>query len=101
MNRLAFPLLADLRRRGLIAPDPLGLGIETRDCAVLGSAGHTSPWLFALGPLTRPSWWEVVAVPEINAQIDRLVGDLSNPRPAGRPPAPPLAESIADLGYGI
>ncbi len=54
MDRLAFPMLADLRRRGLIAPDELGLGIETDDCAALGSAGHVSPWLFALGPLTRP-----------------------------------------------
>ena len=66
-----------LQRRGLIAPDSLGVGIETEDCAVQNSAGHTSPWLFALGPLTRPSWWEVVAVPEINAQIDRLVHDIS------------------------
>jgi uncharacterized NAD(P)/FAD-binding protein YdhS len=99
MDRLAFPMLADLRRRGLIAPDELGLGIETDDCAVLGSAGHVSPWLFALGPLTRPSWWEVVAVPEINAQIDRLVRHIS----AGPGPyeEPSLAEAFSDLGAGI
>ncbi len=101
MDRLAVPLLADLRRRGLIAPDPFGLGIVTQDCAALGSAGHTSPWLYALGPLTRPSWWEIVAVPEINAQIDRLVRDLCSPRGPGVPPAPLLAESFADLGAGI
>ena len=99
MDRLALPLLADLRRRGLIAPDPLGLGIETQDCAALGSAGHVSPWLYALGPLTRPSWWEIVAVPEINAQIDRLVRDLSGP--PGGVSAPLLAELFADLGSGI
>ncbi len=97
MDRLAFPMLADLRRRGLIAPDRLGLGIETKDCAALGSAGHVSPWLYALGPLTRPTWWEVVAVPEINAQIDRLVRDLSTP--AGETPS--LAEAFSDLGAGI
>jgi uncharacterized NAD(P)/FAD-binding protein YdhS len=99
MDRLAFPVLADLRRRGLIAPDVLGLGIETDDCAVLGSAGHTSSWLFALGPLTRPSWWEVVAVPEINAQIDRLVRHIS----AGAEPyeKASLAEAFSDLGAGI
>jgi uncharacterized NAD(P)/FAD-binding protein YdhS len=101
MDRLAFPLLADLRRRGLIAPDPLGLGIETQDCAALGSAGHVSPWLYALGPLTRPSWWEIVAVPEINAQIDRLVRDLASPQDVGGPSAPLLAELFADLGSGI
>ena len=99
MDRLAFPMLADLRRRGLIAPDALGLGIETDDCAALGSAGHVSPWLYALGPLTRPSWWEVVAVPEINAQIDRLVRHIS----AGPGPyeEPSLAEAFSDLGAGI
>ncbi len=101
MDRLAFPMLADLRRRGLIAPDGLGLGVETDDCAALGSAGHVSPWLYALGPLTRPSWWEVVAVPEINAQIDRLVRDLlAGPeRPAEA--APSLADAFSDLGAGI
>ncbi len=101
MDRLAFPLLADLRRRGLIAPDSLGLGIETRECAALGSAGHTSPWLYALGTLTRSAWWEVIAVAEINTQIDRLVRDLSSPRGPGVPPAPSLAQSFADLGSGI
>lgn len=101
MDRLAFPLLADMRRRGLIAPDDLGLGLETKDCAVLDAAGHVSPWLFALGPLTRPTWWEVVAVPEINAQIDRLVRDLASPRTPDAPAAPSLAEQFQDLGSGI
>jgi len=99
MDRLAFPVFADLRRRGLIAPDALGLGIETEDCAALGSAGHASSWLYALGPLTRPSWWEVVAVPEINAQIDRLVHDLTSERHAAAEPS--LADAFADLGAGI
>ena len=99
MDRLAFPMLADLRRRGLIAPDELGLGIETDDCAVLGAAGHVSPWLYALGPLTRPSWWEVVAVPEINAQIDRLVRHIAD-GPALTEEAS-LADQFQDLGAGI
>ncbi len=101
MDKLAFPLLADMRRRGLIMPDRLGLGIETSDCAALGSAGHTSPWLFALGPLTRPTWWEVIAVPEINAQIDRLVQDLSGPRTLGLAQAPLMADIFSDIGTGI
>ncbi len=99
LDRLGLPLIADMRRRGLIAPDALGLGLETRDCVALGSAGHASPWLFALGPLTRPAWWEVVAVPEINAQIDRLVHDLAaGDRPGA---SPSLADAFSDLGAGI
>jgi len=100
MDRLAFPMLADLRRRGLIAPDRLGLGIETEDCAAQNSAGHVSPWLYALGPLTRPAWWEVVAVPEINAQIDRLVHDLSEGKTV-EPADHSLADVFSDLGAGI
>jgi uncharacterized NAD(P)/FAD-binding protein YdhS len=100
LDRLAFPVLADLRKRGLIAPDPLGLGIETQDCAALGSAGHVSNWLYALGPLTRPNWWEVVAVPEINTQIDRLVEDLSSPEHHATT-AHSMAEAFSDLGSGI
>lgn len=101
MDLLAFPLLADLRRRGLVAPDALGLGLETNDCAVLDSSGRVSSWLFALGPLTRPTWWEVVAVPEINAQIDRLVRDLTLPPDVVSPAAPSLADTFSDLGSGI
>jgi uncharacterized NAD(P)/FAD-binding protein YdhS len=101
MDRLAFPMLADLRRRGLIAPDALGLGIETKDSAALNSAGHVSPWLYALGPLTRPTWWEVVAVPEINAQIDRLVHDLSEGKTVEPGEEHSLAEVFSDLGAGI
>jgi len=100
MDRLAFPMLADLRRRGLIAPDRLGLGIETQDCAAQNSAGHVSPWLYALGPLTRPAWWEVVAVPEINAQIDRLVHVLSEGKTV-EPGEHSLADVFSDLGAGI
>jgi uncharacterized NAD(P)/FAD-binding protein YdhS len=99
MDRLAFPMLADLRRRGLIAPDRLGLGIETQDSAAQNSAGHVSPWLYALGPLTRPTWWEVVAVPEINAQIDRLVHDLSVGKAVEIEPS--LADVFSGLGAGI
>jgi uncharacterized NAD(P)/FAD-binding protein YdhS len=100
LDRIAIPLFSDMLRRGLIAADQLGLGLETRDCAVVGSAGHTSPWLYALGPLTRPAWWEVTATPEINAQIDRLVEELCAPE-HGHGTAPLLADAFSDLGAGI
>jgi uncharacterized NAD(P)/FAD-binding protein YdhS len=57
--------------------------------------------LFAIGPLTRPSWWEITAVPEINAQIDRLVREVTTPQPAGGLQLPPLADQFTDLGAGI
>jgi len=98
-GRIAIPLFADLIRRGVVTPDVLGLGIETYNCAVVSASGRASTWLYALGPLTRPAYWEITAVPEINAQVDRLVQDLSA---AGQHVvAPPLAEVFAGLGEGI
>ena len=93
----AIPLIAELRDRQLAIPDPLGVGVETRDCAVLDGAGQASSWLFALGPLTRPAWWEITAVPEINLQIERLVAQLSNPVNAPRL----TVDDFMDMGGGI
>jgi uncharacterized NAD(P)/FAD-binding protein YdhS len=96
-GKTAIPLIADLRERNLAVPDPLGVGVETRDCAVIDGAGDASSWLFALGPLTRPAWWEITAVPEINLQIDRLVAQLGSPVTAHRL----TAADFMDIGGGI
>jgi uncharacterized NAD(P)/FAD-binding protein YdhS len=98
---LEYPLLANLRRRGLLVPDALGLGIETEDCSVIGRHGLVSSWLFALGSLTRPAWWEITAVPEINVQTSRLVRKLAAPAKNRPEPEVLLADEFVDLGAGI
>jgi uncharacterized NAD(P)/FAD-binding protein YdhS len=95
--KIAIPLIAEMRDRQLAVPDPLGVGLETRDCAVIDGSGEASSWLFALGPLTRPAWWEITAVPEINLQIDRLVAQLTSPVTAHRL----TAADFMDMGGGI
>ncbi len=95
--RIAIPLVADLRDRRLAIPDALGVGLETRDCAVIDGTGQPSSWLFALGPLTRPAWWEITAVPEINLQIERLVAQLGTPAAA----APLTSADFMGMGEGI
>ena len=79
-------------------PDELGLGIETEDCALCSRDGRTSSWLSALGPLTRPAWWEITAVPETAAQVDHLAALLAE---ATDPERRSLARSFVDLGAGI
>jgi uncharacterized NAD(P)/FAD-binding protein YdhS len=96
-----YPVLADLRRRGLIVPDALGLGIETQDCAVIDARGAMSDWLFAVGALTQAAWWEITAVPEINAQINRLIHNMGAIRQGGARRAVPLTADFLDLGAGI
>ncbi len=93
-DKIAIPLIADLRERKLAVPDPLGLGFETRDCAVVDASGKPSAWLFALGPLTKPAWWEIVAVPEINLQIERLVAQITSEK------APQRLTTADFLGMG-
>jgi uncharacterized NAD(P)/FAD-binding protein YdhS len=98
---LEQPLLADLRRRDLIVPDPLGLGIETDDCAAVDARGLVSTWLFAVGAPTVPAWWEITAVPEIALQIGRLVPDLLAAREGRVQKRVLLSEEFNDLGAGI
>ncbi|ESQ91008.1 hypothetical protein ABENE_11190 [Asticcacaulis benevestitus DSM 16100 = ATCC BAA-896] len=99
---LGTPLFAALRQQGFIHADPLGLGLETHDARVVDAHGHVSDSLFAIGSLTRPAWWEVTAVPELSAQISRLVEVLTRAEvlpSAVRPLS--LALDFFDLGAGI
>ena len=84
---MSSPIVADGLARGFVHRDPLGLGIETNACATITASGEPSDWLFAIGPLTRPEFWEVTAVPEILAQ--------------GRALAERLSAADATRGYGI
>lgn len=95
-EQMGDPLILDGRRRGLLGADPLRLGIETDECAVVDRDGRRSHWLFALGPLTRPAWWEITAAPEIVAQVRQLAAWLEG----GDDPAS-LEDAFVDLGAGI
>lgn len=92
------PLFADLRRAGLIRADALRLGLDTRGSALVDTRGEASDWLFALGALTRPAYWEVTAVPEIRAQVDTLTPRLLSGAPAR---AGSIMQAFSDLGAGI
>jgi uncharacterized NAD(P)/FAD-binding protein YdhS len=67
----ADPFLASLFRDGVVRPGPYGLGVDTDQD---GRIGHG---LWLAGPLRRGHSWETTAVPEIRAQVDRLVSALS------------------------
>lgn len=97
LDQLAIPLIESLRAAGAIKPDALGLGLESDDCALIRADGGASSWLYALGPLTRPAWWEITATPEIVVQADRLVARLAE-EPVRIVDA---ASAFLDLGAGI
>jgi uncharacterized NAD(P)/FAD-binding protein YdhS len=73
------PLLRRLVERGLIRPDPLRIGIDvTTQSEVIDAEGRVLDRLLALGPMTRGTFWEIVAVPDIRRQTWSVARKLSN-----------------------
>tara|TARA_R110000782_G_C14818323_1_gene413534 strand:+ start:7657 stop:9006 length:1350 start_codon:yes stop_codon:yes gene_type:complete len=73
------PLLGQLRDAGIIRPDMLNLGIDVaHDGCVISAAGRRDPDLFAIGPMTRGAFWEIVAVPDIRKHAWAIARRLSS-----------------------
>ncbi len=64
IERTCDPMLRSLLDGQLVRPDPLGIGLDVdqRSRAI----GAERMW--ALGPLTKGRYWEIVAVPDIREQ---------------------------------
>jgi uncharacterized NAD(P)/FAD-binding protein YdhS len=77
------PLILDLLETGMARPDPLHLGLDcTEEGALIDTDGEAWPNLFALGPMTRGTFWEVSAVPDIRLHAIRLATRLIQLREA-------------------
>ena len=57
----------------LVAPDALGLGLEIDDRN--RPVGQHAVW--AVGPLTKGRYWEMVAVPDIRGQVAAVADDIA------------------------
>jgi uncharacterized NAD(P)/FAD-binding protein YdhS len=87
------PLIANLRLRGMIRPDPLGLGLDATDNgAAIDAFGNPSGLLYLAGPLRKGQFWENTAVPELRIEVAKLADYLialpARPLPDLRDPAP-------------
>jgi uncharacterized NAD(P)/FAD-binding protein YdhS len=75
------PAVRSLFDQGLARPDRLRIGIEiSPDCAVVRADGVPSQRLFAIGPLTRAAFWEIIAIPDIRNQCAALATQLAQRR---------------------
>lgn len=75
------PLLANLRDRGAIRRNELGLGVDvTSDCAAIRKDGSISDRIFAVGPITAGRFWEIIAIPDIRGQVADLAERLAGAR---------------------
>ncbi|MFZ5789100.1 MAG: FAD/NAD(P)-binding protein [Pseudomonadota bacterium] len=71
------PLLQQLLHNGHIRPDPLRLGLDvTAEGAAIDRNDEVLPDLFAIGPITRGAFWEIIAVPDIRVACERLAQRL-------------------------
>ena len=78
-SRSTEPLLLDLLSGGIVVSDILGLGLAVNSQGMLLRAdGTPSRSLFALGPMTRGTFWEITAVPDIRVQAWRIARYISN-----------------------
>jgi len=73
MARTKDPLLRSLLDAGQVRPDHLGIGLEVDERSRL--AGSERLW--ALGPLTKGRYWEIIAVPDIREQAATVAEDMA------------------------
>lgn len=79
LARTEEPLLQKLAARGVIRPDAAHLGIDVDNQGqTIAASGAANPNLYALGPMTRGAFWEIVAVPDIRTQTWNVARRLSN-----------------------
>ncbi len=77
-GRIRDPLVRALLANGMVRPDPLCLGLDvTANCALLSRDGAISRRLFAVGPVTKGTFWEMTAVPDIRQQAEFLAMQLA------------------------
>ncbi len=79
------PLIAAFAREGLVDPDPYGLGLAVdEECRVTTATRQENRGIFAIGPLTRATFGEVIGFPQITTQpryvASNVVGGLGRPR---------------------
>lgn len=72
------PVIAHLVEDGHARPAPLGFGLDLADdAALIARDGQVSDRLFAVGPLGRAAFWEIIAIPDIRQQCADLAEDLA------------------------
>jgi uncharacterized NAD(P)/FAD-binding protein YdhS len=73
IGRTRDPLLRSLLDAHHVRPDHLGIGIEV-DERSRASGGER---IWALGPLTKGRYWEIIAVPDIREQAAAVADDIA------------------------
>jgi uncharacterized NAD(P)/FAD-binding protein YdhS len=71
IERTRDPLLRTLLDSGQARPDQLGMGLD------VDAESRAGERLWALGPLTKGRYWEIIAVPDIREQAAEVAEDIA------------------------
>jgi len=71
MDKTRDPLLRSLLDTGAVGADHLNIGLEVDERSRVGKR------LWALGPLTKGRYWEIIAVPDIRGQAAAVADDIA------------------------
>ena len=71
--RTKDPLLRSLIDAGQVRPDRLGIALQVDEHSRASGGEH----IWALGPLTRGCYWEIIAVPDIREQAAAVAEDIA------------------------
>lgn len=78
VSKGSLQVIRSLIDQGFARPDPLRIGLNvTTNCAVIDANGKVSDRLFAVGPLTRGTFFEIDAVPDIRTQCAWLARQIA------------------------
>jgi len=72
ISRTRDPMLGSLLADGLARPDELGIALDVDDRSRV--VGSKNAW--AMGPLTKGRYWEIIAVPDIRGQAAAVADDI-------------------------
>lgn len=71
ISRTRDPMLRQLLEDGLVREDGLGMGLA------VDSRSRAGERLWAVGPMTKGAFWEIVAVPDIRGQVAEVAEDIA------------------------
>ncbi|HEU0284907.1 MAG TPA: FAD/NAD(P)-binding protein [Sphingomicrobium sp.] len=73
ISRTRDPMLKRMLDDGLARPDQLGIALDVDERSRI--AGAERAW--AMGPLTKGRYWEIIAVPDIRGQAAAVADDIA------------------------
>jgi uncharacterized NAD(P)/FAD-binding protein YdhS len=73
ISRTRDPLLRSLFDAGYVRPDHLDIGVDVDERSRAGRGER----IWALGPLTKGRYWEIIAVPDIREQAAAVADDVA------------------------